>query len=103
MNGSNYGYEKYCEIQDIIKSFDYCFKDKFKINLLMNSLIPLLKEVSKYPDSNNIYILGIKEAYIENSNISVRTINKKKINKLLDDIENYVSYYIHSNKGTNQD
>ncbi len=36
---------------------------------------------------------GLKEAYLHNSRVSVRTTNKRKIQTLIFDIGSYVRYY----------
>jgi len=93
-----YGQNKYTEIKNYINDFNYSYEDKFKINKLMEHIIPILKEVYKVNNINrDPYISGMQEAWVNTIRISVRTVNKNKILSLIFDINSYVNYYL-SNK-----
>jgi len=92
---NEYGQNKYNDIKKCINEFNNSYEDKCKINKLMTNIIPIIKEIHKIKDDNNDpYIIGIKEAWVKNTNISTRTINKDKITSLLFDIDSYVNYYL---------
>ena len=96
---NEYGQNKYNEIKNHINDFNYSYKDKYKINDLMEHIIPTLKEIYKIKNINNDpYISGIQEAWAKNIRISVRTTDKNKISSLLFDINSYVNYYLSFKK-----
>jgi len=69
------------------------------INETMESIIPIVKKVYKYVNSKDYkkdpYLEGINEAYINNTNISTRTVDKQKVGSFLFDITSYVNYYVN--------
>jgi len=73
-------------------------KGEIDIKQVLPVIIPVFKEADKYleknEDCNDPYILGLQEAYSNNSDINVRTTNHQLIDSFFYDINYYVNFYL---------
>jgi len=91
-------YEKILEYKyEFLKDGDSAYNDKQKIHVLMENIIPLLKQIKPinfFETKGSPYRMGLYEAWLHAIRVSTRTTDKNKISSLLYNIESYVNYYL---------